>query len=294
MKQNFVWVVAVLMLAASAGLLFLSLSEPELEPIRRTAQAPTTEGEGEAAEPSVDETPVPTNRVRRPVVAAKSEPKKARGRRRISMLEALKRMTEGMSEDERKLFDDLQSASDDENLEAARKLAEAALGEKDTRLREKAIEVLGGFGIRTITDLLPFIKDADEDVASAANDALTNAFGEFAVGEEAFKVKMLNLVLSSELPLNADSVSVLAGHLQGVDDEALVVETAANLIDGSTNGKVIEEMKEIYRFVTDGDFVDAATAKTWVQNKRAEVELEKAEAAAAAAELDEDADDLQD
>lgn len=192
-----------------------------------------------------------------------------------------------LTPDERRKFDAIQSALDEEDYQAVVKAVEDALKEKNPQVRLKAVEALNWFGHRSVVELVKFLSDPDEEVSGAANDALVLAMDGFDDSEAGGKADVIRTVLSGETVLNDDSVTMLAGQLKGIPDEALAAETAAKIMVSGCSAKVAEEMKEAYRFITDEDYVDEKTAEAWVQAKRDEVAAEKAEEAAAEAETEE-------
>ncbi len=157
-----------------------------------------------------------------------------------------------LSAEDQKTMDSIQSALDDEKFEAVSKLAMSAQSNPSAEVRQKAVEALQWFGEKALPELMPYLADADEDVHSAAMNAVEQAL--MQVEDEGEKAKHIETMLMLKGVCGKDGLSMLSGQLKALSDSALAVATAVRIIESKANPSAVDEMKEVYRFHTDEDY----------------------------------------
>ena len=206
---------------------------------------------------------------------------KAEGVREKPVLTAVDTGEPEFTAAERLKLEAVQSALDGDDLSAVLKAITGFERERDPRLRRKAVEALSWFGKKAVPGLARFLSDGDEDVAGMANDALVHALGDFEESENDLKAEYIRTILSSGEMLDDDAIFMIAGELRCILDDALVVQTAADIIGSTTDSRVGEEMKDVYEFAAGEPYTTPDAAKEMAEQIRAEAAAETAAEAAA-------------
>ena len=157
-----------------------------------------------------------------------------------------------LSVEDQRTMDAIQEALDDEKFEAVSKLAVSAQSNPSAEVRQKAVEALQWFGEKALPELMPYLADADEDVHSAAMNAVEPALMQGEDDEE--KAKHIETILMLKGVCGKDGLSMLSGQLKALSDSALAVATAVRTIESKANPSAVDEMKEVYKFHTDEDY----------------------------------------
>ena len=225
--------------------------------------------------------------------------RKARGTNAVSRLKQRVRrvrlsvpIEDPYTPEERRLADDLQSATDENDLDAVRKEVEKIkkLGSAD--LKSEAMDALAFFGRAALSDLMQFVKDKDQEVVDAAADKIAFVLDEMEEDDNKFKTEVLSTILSFDGLCSEDAIETFVGQLEsiGSGDELLAVQTLVDLIDSGTVGENVKKRaKEAYEFVTGEEYADFKKAERWFAEKADELAAEKAEEEAGDAESAEDA-----
>ena len=198
----------------------------------------------------------------------RSEDRASKKARRIFVQEE-----DAYTQEEQKLADNLQAASDDNDLGEIRKAVAKIVTQKNPELKQDAITKLGFFGRDALSDLMAFIKDSDDDVVSAATDAISRALEELDEDEKAFKAEFIATLLSVEGLCSKDAVEGLVGQLEslGSDDDMLAVQTILNLLSDTKVGDVVKtRLREAYGFITSEGYTTAEAAEEWLSQKAQE------------------------
>ena len=225
--------------------------------------------------------------------------RKARGTNAVSRLKQRVRrvrlsvpIEDPYTPEERRLADDLQSATDENDLDAVRKEVEKIkkLGSAD--LKSEAMDALAFFGRSALSDLMQFVKDKDQEVIDVAADKIAFVLDEMEEEDNKFKTEVLSTLLSFDGLCSEDAIETFVGQLEsiGSGDELLAVQTLVDLIDSGTVGENVKKRaKEAYEFVTGEEYTDFKKAERWFAEKADELAAEKAEEEAGDAESAEDA-----
>lgn len=175
-----------------------------------------------------------------------------------------------LSPADEKTMDEIQSALDDESLDAIRKLAAMALSSSTAEVRQKAVDALGWFGKDALAELLPFLADADEDVRSSAMGAVEHALSQ--VENEGMKARYIEMLVNVNGACSEDGLAMLSGQLNGLSDSSLAVATAVRIIQANPGEAAVEEMKEVYQFHTNEDYTTPEAAEKWLATERQTIE----------------------
>lgn len=161
--------------------------------------------------------------------------------------------------EEKRLAEAIEKALDEEDLELAKSCAIKAANCRVTEIRQAMVDTLGWFGQKALVELLPFMADADEDVAESARNEWETGVSE--IEDETKKLGMVGLVMS--VMKDEDFLESVSGEYIGVD-EKLAVEALLAVIEGGGSAQGIAKAKETYEFVTGEEFVDRAAAEKWI------------------------------
>lgn len=190
------------------------------------------------------------------------------------------RLEDPYSPAERQLADLLQSALDGNRLADVREAVTKLREQKNPDLKIEAIDALGFFGKEALSDLLPFLRDAGQDVVDSAVSRISSVLDELEENEKEFKAEFITTMLSMKELCNAEATDQFIGQLEsiGSDDEKLAVQMITQLIEGEQiDGIIKARAKEAYEFVTGDAYTTFEAAEKWYAEKVAEEDAEKAE-----------------
>lgn len=175
---------------------------------------------------------------------------------------------EDLSAADRRILDDIQSALDDEKVDAVRRLAVAAQANPSAEVRQQAVEALGWFGEKALEDLTPFLADADDDVRSFAMMAVDQALTQME--DDRAKLRYIESLFQIRNVCDEDGLAMLAGQVKGVSDETAAVAAAVRVIETGKDARAVREMKEVYEFLTGDPYTTPEAAAQWQAEKAAE------------------------
>lgn len=190
------------------------------------------------------------------------------------------RFEDSYSPAERQMSDRLQAALDNNELKDVREVAKTLRAQKNPDLKIEAIDALGFFGKDALSDLIPFLKDASNEVVDSASDRISSMLDELDENEKEFKADFITMMLSTKGLCNAEATDQFVGQLEsiGSDDEKLAVRMIAQLIEGEQiDDRVKARAKEAYEFVTGDAYTTFEAAEKWYAEKIADEDAEKAE-----------------
>ena len=167
-----------------------------------------------------------------------------------------------LSPENKKLKEAIEAAEEKEDLAAARSLAATALASDSVEVRQAMVDTLGGFGVKALPELTPFMADADDDVRDSAFNEWSMAVSQME--NDADKVGVVELAM--HVLTNEDSLEEISGEYIGVD-EKLAVNSLLRIIEAGGSEQGIAKAKETYEFVTGDEFVDRATAEKWLREE---------------------------
>ena len=219
---------------------------------------------------------------RRPVVTAAT---KAALKKKIKKLRGP--VEDQYTPSERRLADTLQDASDDNDLGKMREAVKGILAQKNAELKMEAVSALGFFGKDSLTDLMAFLRDSNQEVVESAASAISSALDELDEEENGFRAEFISTLLSVDGLCKRDTADIFVGQLEciGSSDEKLAVQTMVNLLEDGKVGKSVKtRLKEAYKFVTGEKYTTFEAADKWYRQKTAEEQEE----AAGADESDDD------
>ena len=165
---------------------------------------------------------------------------------------------------ERKTVDRIQSALDDDDLGKLKEELGAASASTNAAVRTKAVEALNWFGNKALPELTPFLADSDEEVSSAAMDAVVQALN---VAEDKEKLTYIESILSVKGACSKDGVTMLCGELNGLQDEVGAMAAIVRIIADDLNPEANDALKESYKFITGEDYTTVEAAQKWIDEK---------------------------
>lgn len=261
-KRNRSWTapVAVLSVAVVLGVCIFWLRSPpedQVVDVKSVRNAPIA-SESDAGSPVAD-------RNDNASVTAKSA---KRVRRMVA------RAVAPMSNADRKLYDAVQSALDDEDFAAVRAAAAAAYRSANAEVRQQAVDALGWFGEKALPELTPMMADADSDVAQSACDAWESGLSEMESAFDRVKVAQMALMVISDpdaLTMIGSQFSNAATELiDGADDAAAdkyrvqVLQGIVDIMGDESNLERAKAAREIYESVTGHEWISVGEAEKYL------------------------------
>ena len=159
------------------------------------------------------------------------------------------------------LMKEAERVVDEDDLQGARALAEAALASGNRELRENVVEALGWFGEEAMVELMPFLSDPDEDVADAAKTHWMMGLQELDDdGEKAGVIEMALKGLKDH-----DMIEDVADELIGIDELAALQVLVDVLEDESITQASKDMLKEVYNSITEEEWTSVDAAEEWLQ-----------------------------
>ena len=198
--------------------------------------------------------------------AAKADRRKARAERRVRKAE---RKVEDDEPNDSGEFDNFHGNDRtlakrmndrfwDDDMEGVFEAAREAANSKDPALREMAIEKLAWFDVDGMADLLPFLVDPDEKIASKAVAAWTDALTKIDDdNERATLVREMSKVYRNESGIQ--SMLITTGNMSDIAAMQILVD----VIDVGTD-EAAAAAKDYYEFVTGEEFTDIDAAEEWL------------------------------
>lgn len=196
-------------------------------------------------------------------------PKKERVRPKAKPI--FKIMFDHLSSADRRLAEKVQSALDEENLNALIAASERAMKSENPEVRCHAVEALGWFGPEALPELTGAMADPDPDVSQAAENAWEVGLAD--VEDPASKIEIAAATMATLA--NPEHLITIGGQFTGAvaeyvdmeEDEAVaaerrlaVVQLLADIIDGEVPKACSDGAKEAYEDVTGEEWagIDAA------------------------------------
>ena len=149
---------------------------------------------------------------------------------------------------------------ENDDLDAARELAEKAAGSGNAELRGMVVDALSWFGQNALVELTEYMSDPDEGVAEEARSSWMRALQE--IEDDGLKAGVVELTLNKLK--NKDVLEDVANELVGMDELA-AVQVLANVIVDSENTKAVSAAKEAYNSITGDDWSSVDAAEAWLQ-----------------------------
>lgn len=159
---------------------------------------------------------------------------------------------------ERRLLAAIESAVDDEDFKSLQRVVAEAGASTNPEVRGGLVEALGWFGKEALLDLLPFMADADADVAQSAIDNWTTALAD--VEDE--KVRSSYVVNAMKVLTDKESLDAMIMQLDDCDD-VVGMQALVDVIE-SKNKAAADVAREHYEFKTGEQYVDFDTASEWI------------------------------
>ena len=258
-------IAAVPVAAAIVILVWLALpeGEPSADPTGkdRTAERPKTgEVARKAGKKAIKQ--VEKKAVRQ---AAKAEDASTNATARVKRkIPYVPRMSEA-AEKELEAFNDELSAK---GYAAARHLALKILSGGEPAARRDCIEMLKICGSdETLPDVVACLADDDEDVRIAANGAIDFCLQQ--IDDDAARLLAIKSIVSVKGALNADTLNLVVGHLNAIDDQGAVADMALRVIESAPGRAAEEAMKEAFEFAMGEKFTTVEAAHELINSRRA-------------------------
>ena len=151
-------------------------------------------------------------------------------------------------------------AIDNDDLESARALAANAISSQNDELREMAVEALSWFGKDAMVELMPFMADANEEVAEAAKDGWMSGLQE--IDDDGEKAGVIEATM--KCIHDGEMLEDISNELIGMDDLA-AIQVLADIIEDGGNAAAVKAAKETYNTITEEDWSSFDAAEAWLQ-----------------------------
>ena len=163
-------------------------------------------------------------------------------------------------EKDQALMRQARDAIDNDDLESARALAADAISSQNDELREMAVEALSWFGKDAMVELMPFMADANEEVAEAAKDGWMSGLQE--IDDEGEKAGVIEATM--KCIRDGEMLEDISNELIGMDELA-AIQVLADIIEEGGNDAAVKAAKETYNTITEEDWSDVDKAEAWLQ-----------------------------
>ncbi len=165
-----------------------------------------------------------------------------------------------LSEPDKKLVLSVQDGLDEDDFDAVSEAAGTALKSDNSVVREAAIEALGWFGPQALPDLTPLMADPDEDVAQTAVSQWELALGE--IEETETRVEIATAVMKTLA--NKEALETIVCEIVNQDDDFVILEALAGIIEGCDNPAGVEVAREEYERLTGEEWTGVEAANKWL------------------------------
>ena len=217
-----------------------------------------------------DDPTVSAEKAERPRPARKAhiaEAESAKGKAKVRLVKSADRKARTVSvspEDEmspadRKLSEAVQAALDNEDLAGLRKQLAAVRASANAEVRQAAVDALGWFGTKAMSDIVTFIEDPSEDVRDAARTCWDQAITE--IDEESVKTTIVEETLLGTK--DTDFAETLAFHYNSMDEKR-AIESILKVVSGGTK-TAAKAVRESYEFITGEEYTTPAAAWQWLK-----------------------------
>jgi len=160
---------------------------------------------------------------------------------------------------DRETLKTVEKAMEDENYKILRAVVPAAIKSPSAEVRSETVDALGWFGEKTMDDLLPFMADADEDIAASALNHWTSALGD--IEDDKRKCALVENVM--QVLKNEDALESLVTELNNCED-LLALRSVVKLIH-CDNPAAVKVAREHYEFMTGEAFTTMDAANAWAE-----------------------------
>ena len=182
---------------------------------------------------------------------------------------------EGLSPDDRKLAEAVQSAMETDDNNAIISASVKALESSNSDVRQAAVDALGWCGKDALVELIGAMADSDESVRDSAINNWECALMELDSAQQRFSAAAMVMgTITQEDALDSISgqfTTAAQEYIDEVDDEAEqndrrveVVQKLVDIIDGATSNICAEKAKEAYSDLTGYDWMGIAEAEKYV------------------------------
>ena len=177
---------------------------------------------------------------------------------------------------DQRLSDAIQEALEKEDLSAVIEAAEKALKSPNPDVRHDAVDALGWFGEKALTELTIWMADADEDVAQAAMGHWEEGVSELEDAKERLQTSLFALNALTD----KDALTMIGGQFANAatelideeDDETRasqkrteVVQALVDMIEGDKPASA-EAAREIYEDVTGNKWISVGEAEKYLRD----------------------------
>lgn len=257
-----IWLMAACAVALAAGGIWWCLRPPATPPRAGRQSLLTQSGASKSAIREPSRKPINSTEIAR-VKNKKGKNRNVIGARRFSKGTDVYCDENGKAYPpaDQKLMSRAAASIEEDDIQAAREVAQAALSSSNKELRLMAIDALGWRGEENLVELLSFISDRDSEVASKAKDEWMTGLQQVeADGDKAWLIKASLTGLRDK-----DMIEDVAGELVGIDRLA-AIQVIADLMDAKdVSPATTAAAKEAYNTITGDDWSDIDAAENWLQ-----------------------------
>lgn len=172
-------------------------------------------------------------------------------------------------EEQKQLMRAINLASRNDDFNALADLSAQVLDNANDEIRERFVTELGWFGEEALPELLAFMSDKNEDVATTAREQWLD--GVQSIESDAEKAVLLTMV--SKAMTDSDALEMFADELIGMD-ELLAMQTIVDAIEIGTP-QAAKAVKTVYETITGEEWSDVGAAENWLQENYVDTPAEE-------------------
>lgn len=174
-----------------------------------------------------------------------------------------------MSDTAEKELETFKDELSDKGYAAARHLAIKILSDGEPEAKKDCLEQLKICGSdETLPDIVTCLADDDEEVRIAANDAVDFCLQQ--IDDDAAKILAIKSIVSVKGALNSDSLNLIVGQLNTIQNQGAVAEMALGVIEKAPGSAVEKAMKEAFEFAMDEKFTTIEAARELINSRKAD------------------------
>ena len=162
--------------------------------------------------------------------------------------------------EERQMLDELNEAMCGEDLELVSFAAGELAKDQNPVIRRAAVEAISWFGDKGLPDMVVFLVDSDEEVASLAKERWSLGVQEVEDEQERVSLAKLGMLYVKD----EDSLTTFMGDLTTVNDDLKIMQAVVDLIEEGTPESAAVA-REQYEWMTGDEYKDVDTADLWLQ-----------------------------
>ena len=159
----------------------------------------------------------------------------------------------------------LQSALDVDNEERVFRLVRLALDNEDPELRRDALKSLSWYGERAISEMIPFLNDPDDSIASEAFNMIDDTLDD--IEDTASMVGLVEL-LTVNYATEEDQVESVLSKLEAVEP-SMAAQSILNMLKKTDRQSLLATLiRAEYRDITGENYFSDVLSRKWIREHK--------------------------